>query len=62
MPALYRAFIFTGINEQDSAFHWLEQAFAERSNYLIYFAVEPSLDPLRSDARYEGLAKRLGLG
>lgn len=62
VPALYRAFIFTGINEQDNAFNWLEQAFAERSNYLIYFAVEPSLDPLRSDARYEGLAKRLGLG
>jgi len=29
--------------------------------YLIYLAVEPSLDGLRSDPRYQGLMQRIGL-
>jgi TolB-like protein/Flp pilus assembly protein TadD len=61
VPALYKAFICTGAGEVDQAFAWFEQAFEERCNYLIYLAVEPTLDRLRADARFEDLMRRVGL-
>ena len=61
VPALYRAFIYAGLNDADEAFQWFEKAYDDRSNYLIYLAVEPSLDKLRSDPRFQHLLHRVGL-
>jgi hypothetical protein len=61
VPSLYRAFIYAGLNDKDQAFLWLEKAYEDRSNYLIYLGVEPSIDNLRSDPRYHDLLRRVGL-
>jgi TolB-like protein/Tfp pilus assembly protein PilF len=61
VPVIYRAFIHAGLNDHDTVFAYLEQAYQDRSNYLIYLAVEPSLDSLRSDPRYQNLMQRMGL-
>jgi TolB-like protein/tetratricopeptide (TPR) repeat protein len=61
VPPLYTAFIYAGEGNTDQAFAWFERACDERSNYMIYLAVEPSLDPLRRDARYLDLLQRVGL-
>ena len=61
VPALYKAFVCTGAGDTEQAFAWFERAFEERCNYLIYLGVEPTLDRLRSDARFEDLMRRVGL-
>ena len=61
VPAIYTAFIYAGLDERDLAFQWFEKAYEDRSNYLIYLNVEPSLDNLRPDPRYQRLLERIGL-
>jgi len=50
-----------GLQENDQAFAWLERAFKHRSTWLTYLKVEPQLDPLRSDPRFQNLLRRVGL-
>ena len=45
----------------DQAFAWLDKAYEERSEYLVYLPTEPMADPLRNDPRFPALLKRLGL-
>jgi hypothetical protein len=40
---------------------WLEKAFADRSNGLVFMKVEPELDNLRSNPRFLALQKRVKL-
>jgi len=61
VPPLYTAFIFAGEGNTDEAFAWFDRACQERSNYMIYLAVEPSLDVIRDDPRYMDLLRRVGL-
>ena len=61
VPAIYTAAIYTGLGDPDSAMKWLEKAFEERTEYLIFFNVEPMADPLRSDPRFQDLLHRIGL-
>jgi len=61
VSSYYIALIYTGLGEKDSAFAWLESAYKERSDLLIYLKVEPRLDNLRSDPRFADLVRRVGL-
>ena len=61
VPSLYVAMIYTGLGDQDQAFTWLDKAYAERCEYLVYLPTEPMADPLRTDPRFPALLKRLGL-
>lgn len=49
------------LSANDQAFQWLERAFAERDNNLIYLGVDPSLRNIRLDPRYQDLLRRVGL-
>jgi hypothetical protein len=55
------ALIYTGLGEKDQAFQWLEKAYQERSDLLVYLKVEPMFDRLRSDPRFTNLLHRMGL-
>ena len=55
------AAIYVGLGELDKAFEWLERAYKARSEWLLLLKVEPVYDPLRSDPRYQGLLRRIGL-
>jgi tetratricopeptide (TPR) repeat protein len=61
VPSLYVAMIYTGLGDQNQAFTWLDKAYAERCEYLVYLPTEPMADPLRTDPRFPELLKRLGL-
>lgn len=56
-----RAMVYIGLNEKDEAFHWLEEAFEERSEMLTWLRVGAEFDELRSDARFPELLRRIGL-
>jgi hypothetical protein len=57
---MYFACIYAGL-DKEQAFFWLEKAYQERSDGLTYLDVEPTFDPLRSDARFKYLLQRVGL-
>jgi TolB-like protein/Flp pilus assembly protein TadD len=61
VPSLYPAVMYTGLGELDQAFAWLDKAYREHNDRLVYIAVEPIADPLRSDPRYRDLISRLHL-
>jgi serine/threonine-protein kinase len=46
---------------EDQAFQWLEKAYAQRDNNLIFLKVDPRLRTIRSDPRFQDLLRRIGL-
>ena len=52
------AITYVALGDHDQAFDYLEKSFAERDNWLLWFATEPKLDPLRSDPRFDQLFRR----
>ncbi len=53
--------IHAALGDGDSAFEWLERAESNRSPRLSWINVDPSLAPLRRDARLQKLVDRIGL-
>ena len=55
----YFAIAYLGMGKNDTAMTWLEKAYADRSNGLVFARVEPELDPLRSNPRFVALQHKL---
>jgi TolB-like protein/DNA-binding winged helix-turn-helix (wHTH) protein len=56
----YFAIVCEGLSRHDEALDWLEKAYADRSNGLVFLQMEPELDALRSHPRFVSLQRRLG--
>jgi tetratricopeptide (TPR) repeat protein/TolB-like protein len=61
VPSLYVALIYIGLGDNDQAFAWLDKAYEEHCDFLVYLPTDPMADPLRNDPRFSALLKRLGL-
>jgi tetratricopeptide (TPR) repeat protein len=61
VPPYSVALVHAGLGDRDQALAWLEKAYGERSDYMLYLNREPMLDGLRSDPRFAALVRRLGL-
>ena len=59
--AVETAVIYTGLNDRDRAFEWLEKAFEDRSWGILWLKVDPRFDQLRADQRFASLLRRMGL-
>jgi TolB-like protein/DNA-binding winged helix-turn-helix (wHTH) protein len=57
----YIALIYAGLGENDKAMGWLEKAYADRSNGLVFLKVDPQLDSLRSNPRFKELLIKMHL-
>src|SRR5439155_18683702 len=55
------AIIQAGLGQSDQAFASLEKAYAHREWRLVRMKVEPMFDPVRTDPRFAGLLRRMGL-
>ena len=53
--------VHASLGDIDEAFRWLEIAVQEKASGLSLLRVHPRLDPIRSDARYWRLVRRVGL-
>jgi tetratricopeptide (TPR) repeat protein len=49
------------LGERDQAFRWFDKAVEDRSDCMVALAVDPRLDSLRSDPRFQDLQRRVGL-
>lgn len=61
VPALYFAAIYTGLGDSDAGLLWLEKAYREHSEYLIYLNVDPMADTLRSSPRFQAILRKIGI-
>ena len=53
------AFIYGGMGKKDEAFEWLEKSYNGRDFILVLLRVDPTFDPLRSDARFADLMRQV---
>jgi tetratricopeptide (TPR) repeat protein len=61
VAAYFFAGIHIGLGEDDRAIECLEKSFEEHSHWLIYLHIDPSMDALRSNPRFQDLLQRVGL-
>jgi TolB-like protein len=55
------ALVYTGLGKKQEAFKWLEESYSAHDVGLVYLKIDPCLDPLRSDPRFDDLVRRVGL-
>lgn len=55
------ALVYAGLGEKDQAFFWLNKAFDERSNWLVWLKTDPRWALIRYDKRFAELVNRVGL-
>ena len=55
------ALVYAGLGRKQESFKWLEEAYNAHDAGLLYLKIDPCLDPLRSDPRFDDLVRRVGL-
>ncbi|MGE3436466.1 MAG: protein kinase [Blastocatellales bacterium] len=55
------AHVYAGLGDREQALAWLDKACNERSLWMTFLKVDPKFDLLRSDPRFAGLLRRIGL-
>src|SRR6266576_3865042 len=58
-------YFFAGVHivlgENDRAMEYLEKSYEEHSHWLIYLHMDPTMDGLRNNPRFQDLSRRVGL-
>jgi len=54
------ALVYAGMGDKQEAFQWLEESYKAHDVGLVYLKIDPCLDPLRSDPRFDDLLQRVG--
>ncbi|HKQ78032.1 MAG TPA: protein kinase [Blastocatellia bacterium] len=57
----YLAMIHSGLGDKDQALKWLESAYEERYNWLVWLRTEQMFASLHGEAMFIDLARRVGL-
>ena len=61
IPPTYFGMLYAGLGDTPRAIMWLQKALAERADGLTWLGVEPMLDDMRSDPRFQELLQQIGL-
>lgn len=51
--------VYVTLGERDQALNWLEKGFNEYAGGMDWLKVDPALDPIRSDPRFQDLLRRM---
>jgi tetratricopeptide (TPR) repeat protein len=61
-PSSYAiAVIYAGLGDEDEVFRRLDDAYRERSHWLVWLKRDPRWDDVRGDARFVQLVRKVGL-
>jgi TolB-like protein/Flp pilus assembly protein TadD len=55
------AMIYVGLGENEQGLRWLEKANDEWNTELVFLKVDPRVDSLRDDPRFQELVKKVGI-
>lgn len=55
------ALIYCGMGDKEATFHWLDEAYKERTHWLVWLKTDPRWNSVRSDPRFRDLVRRVGL-
>jgi TolB-like protein/DNA-binding winged helix-turn-helix (wHTH) protein/Flp pilus assembly protein TadD len=55
----YIAVVYAALGESNQALDWLDKAYADRSNGMVFLKMDPDLDPLRGNPRFKAIQKKL---
>jgi tetratricopeptide (TPR) repeat protein len=55
------ALVYAALSENDKAIAWLEKSYKKHEESLCSLKIDPKMDPLRSDPRFNALLKKIGL-
>ena len=58
VPAYSLALVYLGLGNKAETLRWIEKSYEDHAD-LVYFKVEPLLDPLRGDPRFEALVQKV---
>ena len=61
VPPFWLAIGYIGLGDKQKALDFLDVAFVEHSGGVVWLAVDPRMDPLRQERRFQDLLKRIGL-
>jgi serine/threonine protein kinase/Tfp pilus assembly protein PilF len=61
VSSYFIAVIHLGLGDLNQVFEWLEKAYEERAGFLAFARVEPMLDAMRGDERFEKLLEKMKL-
>jgi TolB-like protein/DNA-binding winged helix-turn-helix (wHTH) protein/Tfp pilus assembly protein PilF len=53
------ALVYAGLRDNDTAFHWLDRAYSERSHWLMWLRIDPRFENLHQDARFQALVDKI---
>ena len=59
--ALTIAELYARLGKNDEACKWLDQAFQEHDDRLVFLNVDPRFDGLRLYPKFDNLLRRIGL-
>jgi tetratricopeptide (TPR) repeat protein len=60
VPPYFITALYAALGNRERALQWLDRAYTERDLYLAGIKVDQAVDPLRSDARFQELERRVG--
>jgi serine/threonine protein kinase/Tfp pilus assembly protein PilF len=60
-PEFQGAVLYAKVGNKDKAFECLEKSYQRRESWMTLLKVEPGLDSIRDDPRFDELVKRVGL-
>ncbi len=59
VPSTHLTLLYIALGEYDTAFGWLDRAFAERDFWALWLPVDPRYDALKNDPRFNLYAQRI---
>ena len=57
-PALF-VYAYLGLGDKDTALTWVERGIEEHDQWFFFLKVDPILDPLRSEPRFQAALRRM---
>jgi len=59
VSGVFLAEAYVGLGQKDQAVTWLERAYDEHDQWMVYIASYPALDRLHSEPRFQALLRRM---
>jgi hypothetical protein len=53
------AVVYSGLDNRENTFKWLDRAYAERAGFLTFVRSDPRFKPLRHDPPFQDLLRRM---